>query len=164
MQRILTAQRGEPCHAVDVAADAEPPIARKYSGAVINRQTGQFDRKLRACAVGPELRVGTLPDDIQGTSRIVRGNEVVWSKPFLSGEANMSHWISNLEAHHFKYALFRQPGDVHVHMFGTATLSFADGIKTEPGDVFEIEESQFGLPLRNSVAWDAAETVTVTQL
>jgi hypothetical protein len=24
-------------------------------------------------------------------------------------------------------------------MFGTATLSFADGIKTEAGDVFEIE-------------------------
>ena len=76
----------------------------------------------------------------------------------------MSHTIANVESHHFKYALLRQPGDVHVHMFGTATLSFADGIKTEPGDVFEIEESQFGLPLRNSVAWDAAETVTVTQL
>ena len=42
----------------------------------------------------------------------------------------MSHTIANLEHHHFKYGLFRQPGDVHVHMFGTATLSFADGIKT----------------------------------
>ena len=30
-----------------------------------------------------------------------------------------------------------QSGDVHVHMFGTATLSFADGVRTEPGDVFE---------------------------
>lgn len=34
-------------------------------------------------------------------------------------------------------------------MFGTATLSFADGVKTEPGDVFEIEAAEFGLPLRN---------------
>ena len=41
----------------------------------------------------------------------------------------MSHHIANLEHHHFKYALFRRPGDVHVHFFGTATLSFSDGIK-----------------------------------
>ena len=34
----------------------------------------------------------------------------------------------------------------------------------EPGDVFEIEESQFGLPLRNAVAWDEASPVTVRQL
>ena len=61
----------------------------------------------------------------------------------------MSHSIANLEHHHFKYALFRQPGDVHVHFFGTATLSFADGITTEQGDVFEIEAPDFGLPLRN---------------
>ncbi len=34
-------------------------------------------------------------------------------------------------------------------MFGTATLSFADGIRTEAGDIFEIAAPQFGLPLRN---------------
>jgi hypothetical protein len=77
---------------------------------------------------------------------------VIWEKSFLSGEANMSHTIANLEHHHFKYALFRQPGDVHVHMFGTATLSFADGVRAEPGDIFEIEAADFGLPLRNSLA------------
>jgi hypothetical protein len=74
---------------------------------------------------------------------------VIWEKPFLSGEANMSHTFANLEHHHFKYELFRQPGDVHVHMFGTATLSFADGIKPEEGDVFEINCADFGLALRN---------------
>ena len=31
-------------------------------------------------------------------------------------------------------------------------MSFADGIKTEPGDMFEIEASPFGLPLRNPLA------------
>ena len=36
-------------------------------------------------------------------------------------------------------------------MFGTATLSFADGIKTQDGDIFEIEEAQFGAALRNPV-------------
>ena len=79
---------------------------------------------------------------------------MIFEKPFLSGEANMSHSIANLEHHHFKYGLFRHPGDVHVHMFGTATLSFADGIATQPGDEFEIEAADFGLPLRNRLAID----------
>ena len=89
--------------------------------------------KLRNASFGPEILVGELPDDIRGTSRILRAGKTLWEKPFLSGEANMSHTIANLEHHHFKYGLFRQPGDVHVHMFGTATLSFADGIRTEAG-------------------------------
>jgi len=120
--------------------------------------------KLRWCSIGPELRLGALPADVRGTSRILRDGKIVWEKPFLSGEDNMSHTIANLEYHHFKYPLFRQPGDVHIHMFGTATLSFADGIRTEPGDVFEISEPQFGLPLTNSVAWDKAEKVKVKAL
>lgn len=113
--------------------------------------------KLRPASFGPEILVGDLPTDIRGTSRVRRGGAVVFEKPFLSGEANMSHSFANLEHHHFKYALFRQPGDLHVHMFGTATLSFADGLKTEPGDVFEIEAAPFGLPLTNPLALDPAE-------
>jgi hypothetical protein len=105
--------------------------------------------KLRNASFGPEILIGPLPEDLRGTSRILRDGVTIWEKPFLSGEANMSHWIANLEHHHFKYGLFRQPGDVHVHMFGTATLSFADGIKTQAGDVFEIEAPAFGLPLLN---------------
>ena len=61
----------------------------------------------------------------------------------------MSHSLANLEWHQFKYAQFRRPGDVHVHFFGTATLSFSDGFRTEAGDEFEIEASPFTLPLRN---------------
>ena len=81
-----------------------------------------------------------------------RGNESVFDKPFLSGEDNMSHSIANLEAHHFKYAGFRRPGDVHVHFFGTATLSFSAGVKTQPGDVFEIDADAFVFPLRNGLS------------
>lgn len=110
--------------------------------------------KLRPASFGPEILVGDLPADVRGTSRIRRGGRVIWEKPFLSGEQNMSHSIANLEHHHFKYGLFRQPGDLHVHMFGTATLSFADGIRAEPGDVFEIEAPEFGLPLRNALSVD----------
>ena len=76
----------------------------------------------------------------------------------------MSHTIANLENHHFKYPLFCQPGDVHVHCFGTATLSFADKVITEVGDVFEIEAEAFGLRLRNRLAKAAAAPVKVVAL
>ena len=110
--------------------------------------------KLRPASLGPELLVGDLPADVQGMSRIRRGREIVWERPFLSGEQNMAHAIANLEAHHFKYAQFRRPGDAHVHFFGTATLSFVDGFRAQKGDVFEIESDAFGLPLRNRL-WRA---------
>ncbi|MBU3031116.1 AraD1 family protein [Paracoccus marinaquae] len=105
--------------------------------------------KLRPASFGPEMLLGDLPGHVEGASRVIRDGRVIWEKPFLSGEANMSHSLGNLEHHHFKYDLFRQPGDVHVHFFGTATLSFADGIATRPGDEFEIACDAFGLPLRN---------------
>lgn len=105
--------------------------------------------KLRPAAIGPELLTGELPPEVKGMSRILRDGEVIWEKPFLSGEQNMSHSIANLEHHHFKYDVCRTPGDIHVHFFGTATLSFADGIQTQEGDVFEIEAAPFLLPLRN---------------
>jgi hypothetical protein len=122
--------------------------------------------KLRVASYGPEILVGDLPADIRGTSRIRRNGAVIWEKPFLSGEANMSHTIANLEHHHFKYDIFRQPDDLHVHFFGTATLSVADGIKTQAGDVFEIESSTFGLPLINLLAFAPAQAgaQTVTAL
>jgi hypothetical protein len=107
--------------------------------------------KLRHCSYGPELLIGELPEHITGKSRIIRNNEVLWEKEFVSGESNMSHNIANLEHHHFKYTLFRQPGDVHVHFFGTSVLSFADNIKTLGGDIFEIEAEVFGKPLRNTL-------------
>ena len=131
-------------------------LANEFSDHVTERINYLYlaHSKLRPASIGPEILVGELPQDIRGESRIKRGGQVIWSKPFLSGEANMSHSFANLEHHHFKYAIFCQPGDVHVHMFGTATLSFADGIKPEVGDVFEIEAPAFGLPLRNPLSID----------
>ena len=141
-------------------------LANEFSDHVTERINYLYlaHSKLRACSFGPELRVGVLPDHIEGMSRILRDGQVLWEKPFLSGEDNMSHTIANLEYHHFKYGLFRQPGDVHVHMFGTATLSFADGISTRDNDVFEITESQFGLPLRNPVRTEVEKPVIVNGL
>jgi len=126
-------------------------LANEFSDHVTERTNYLYlaHSKLRCAALGPELLVGELPADIRGTSRITRDGRVIWEKPFLTGEANMSHHIRNLEHHHFKYGLFRRPGDLHIHFFGTATLSFADGIKARDGDVFEIEAPPFLLPLRN---------------
>jgi hypothetical protein len=126
-------------------------LANEFSDHVTERHNYLWlaHSKLRQAALGPELLVGAPPDHVEGMSRIRRGTAVVWEKSFLSGEANMSHSIRNLEWHHFKYSRFRRPGDVHVHFFGTATLSFSDGFRTEPGDEFEIEADPFRLPLRN---------------
>ncbi|RBP86112.1 hypothetical protein DFO80_1218 [Rhodobacter sp. 140A] len=129
-------------------------LANEFSDHVTERINYLFlaHSKLRPASFGPELRLGPLPAHVEGRSRILRGDAVIFDQPFLSGEENMSHTIANLEHHHFKYAPFRRPGDLHVHMFGTATLSFAAQLTARPGDVFEISSPQFGLPLRNPLA------------
>lgn len=128
-------------------------IGNEFSDHVMEKQNYLYlaHSKLRTCAFGPELRVGPLPGTVRGMSRIHRGGKVLWQKEFVSGEDNMSHSFRNLEHHHFKYSLFRRPGDLHVHFFGTATLSVADGIRPEAGDQFEISAEGFGKPLRNAL-------------
>ena len=142
-------------------------LANEFSDHVTERINYLYlaHSKLRPASFGPEILVGDLPADIRGASRIKRGGAVIWEKPFLSGEANMSHTYANLEHHHFKYDVFCTPGDLHVHMFGTATLSFADGIVPQAGDVFEIEVPAFGMALQNPLTVAPAQsTVTVTAL
>ena len=141
-------------------------LANEFSDHVTERHNYLWlaHSKLRQASLGPELLLGEPPADIRGTSRIVRDGKTLWEKPFLTGEANMSHSLANLEHHHFKYAAFRRPGDIHVHFFGTATLSCADGVQTQDGDVFEIEAAPFTLPLRNALATAPADTVTVKPL
>ncbi|WP_380778362.1 AraD1 family protein [Sphingomonas sp. R86520] len=141
-------------------------LANEFSDHVTERHNYLWlaHSKLRQAALGPELLTGSIPDHVEGMSRIHRDGELLWEKPFLSGEANMSHTIANLEAHHFKYALFRRPGDVHVHFFGTATLSFSEGVTTREGDIFEIEAAPFTLPLRNALAAASPVDVVVRPL
>jgi hypothetical protein len=132
-------------------------LGNEFSDHVTERQNYLYlaHSKLRPCSIGPEILLGELPKHVAGTSRILRNGKTIWEKPFLSGEDNMSHSIANLEEHHFKYRIFRQPGAAHVHFFGTATLSFGDGIRAQHGDIFEIEAPLFGRPLRNSLQTDA---------
>ncbi len=141
-------------------------LANEFSDHVIERENYLWlaHSKLRQAALGPELLLGALPDHISGVSRIRRDGEILFEQPFLSGEANMSHSLANLEYHHFKYAGFRRPGDVHVHFFGTATLSFSAGVRTQAGDVFEIEADAFTLPLVNPLQCAESEPVKIRPL
>jgi hypothetical protein len=141
-------------------------LGNEFSDHVVEKKNYLYlaHSKLRPCSIGPELLTGALPADVRGISRVARRGQLIWEKPFLSGEANMSHSIANLEYHHFKYPQHRKPGDVHVHFFGAATLSFADGVKCEPGDMFELEAEAFGRPLRNRLAIEKVGRVTVRVL
>jgi hypothetical protein len=142
-----------------VADDGTPcrlgfALANEFSDHVTERHNYLWlaHSKLRQASLGAELLLGPPPASIEGSSRILRDGRSVWEKPFLSGEANMSHSFANLEHHHFKYDQFRRPGDVHVHFFGTATLSFSDGVATREGDVFDIRAAPFTLPVSNPLA------------
>lgn len=141
-------------------------LANEFSDHVTERANYLWlaHSKLRQAALGPEIFVGLLPEHLEGKVRILRDGSVLWEKPFLSGEANMTHSFENLERHHFKYSMFRRPGDIHVHFFGTATLSFSDNIRAQPGDVFEIAAPPFRLPLRNVLAVDAGEEFAIRAL
>lgn len=154
-----------------VAPDGSPrrigfAISNEFADHVVERQNYLYGAhsKLRSCSIGPELLLGDLPADVRGHSRVLRDGKKLWEGEFFSGEANMSHSIANLEHHHFKYAMFRRPGDVHCHFFGAAVFSFAHGIRCRPGDVFEIDVPIFGAPLRNALAVAKADTSPVRAL
>jgi hypothetical protein len=105
--------------------------------------------KLRNCALGPELIIDPDFRDIPVEVKVERGGKQLWAKSFRTGEAAMCHSLQNIEHHHFKFAGHRRPGDVHVHFFGTASLSFGDGVRLQDGDVMQVAVVGFGRPLRN---------------
>lgn len=111
--------------------------------------------KLRTCALGPELVIsdGFSRDfrDVPGTATLERNGQTLWSQHISSGEANMVHTLENLEHHHFKYDQHRQPGDAHVHFFGTGGFSFGSGIKLEDGDDMAVTFEGYGRSLRNPI-------------
>lgn len=131
-------------------------LANEFSDHKLEQQNYLYlaHSKLRTCALGPELIVGAVFRDTRGTARIERGGRTLWTKPFVTGEENMSHTVANLEHHHFKYAAHRRPGDVHIHFFGADAFSFGDGVELADGDVMEIVLEGFGRALRNRVRLD----------
>jgi hypothetical protein len=107
--------------------------------------------KLRPCGLGPELVVSAEFGDVRGEVCIEREGACLWRQEIMSGEANMCHSLANLEHHHFKFAVHRQPGSVHVHFFGADALSFGKGIVLRDGDVAEVRFDGFGRALRNPI-------------
>src|ERR1700751_3261686 len=89
--------------------------------------------KLRDSSFGPELFIGELPSALQGVSRILRTGQII------------------------------RAGDLHIHFFGTSTLSFADGLSVQHGDEFEIDLPLFGRPLRNQVDFLAPEPLAIVE-
>jgi hypothetical protein len=139
-----------------IGSDRQPyrigfALGNEFSDHVTERQNYLWlaHSKLRSCSFGPELRLGEVPQNLEGVSRVLRHGKPIWEKPFLTGEENMCHTLANLEHHHFKYPQFRRAGDLHIHFFGTSTLSFADGVQAMENDEFEISVPAFGRPLRN---------------
>jgi hypothetical protein len=112
--------------------------------------------KLCTCALGPELVVDPEFQSVGVGVKVERSHEELWSAEFRTGEAEMCHSLQNLEHHHFKFEGHRRPGDVHVHFFGTDSLSFSSGIRMENGDVMEVRFEGFGRPLRNPIKTEAS--------
>ena len=142
-------------------------LGNEFADHIIERQNYLYlaHSKLRACSIGPELLLGPLPDSVPGEVRVRRGASVLWEAAFLTGEANMTHSLANMEHHLFKYDLFRRPGDVHCHFLGAPILSCAHGIQPQAGDRFEIESPLFARPLRNPLAEQGADhLITVAPL
>jgi len=141
-------------------------LGNEFSDHILERQNCLYlaHSKLRDCSIGPELLIGQLPESISGLVRLLRGDIEVWASTFLTGEANMSHSIANIEHHHFKYQRFRRPGDVHCHFLGAAVISFSSGVAARPGDVFEIWAPQFGRPLRNTLVGEAEGAPVAVQM
>jgi hypothetical protein len=107
--------------------------------------------KLRTCAIGPELVIDPDYSSVPGEVSIERDGVPMWSKEILTGDAAMSHTLENMEHHHFKHDVHRRPGDIHIHFFGAAVLSFGEGIELHDGDVMQVRFTGFGRPLRNPV-------------
>jgi len=151
-------EESEVASAYLIADDGRPwrvgfMIGNEFSDHLTERENYLYlaHSKLRQCGVGPELVVDLKFDDIRGRATVKRNGGSVWSRELATGERNMCHSLANLEHHHFKYAVHRRPGDVHIHFLGAGALSFADGVSLEAGDVVEIDIPALGRSLRSIV-------------
>ena len=130
--------------------------ANEFSDHLMEKQNYLYlaPSKLRHCAIGPELVVGTDFHSLEGTVKIVRKKTTLWSRNIRTGEGAMAHSLANLEHHHFKYQQHRLPGQLHIHFFGADAFSFGDNLKLQDGDEMSISFAGMGRPLANSLKTD----------
>lgn len=110
--------------------------------------------KLRSCAVGPELNTEFDFTALKMYCHVERNGETIYDSGELkTGEQFMCHSLANCEDHHFKYPQHRCPGDMHLHYFGSMTLSYHNrDWKYLSGDEITIAAPGFSAPLINSVS------------
>jgi len=113
--------------------------------------------KLRVCSVGPELITDCDFQAVTLGCTVRREGRVIYDSGTLrSGERHMCHSLANCEDHHFKYPQHRQPGDVHLHYFGTSKLSYGTRQWTyQEGDEVCIAAPDFGSSLVNPIRRNA---------
>jgi hypothetical protein len=135
-------------------------VGNEFSDHIFEKQNylNLAGSKLRTCALGPELIVDPDFDTVPGRASVERLGRIIWERDIATGEREMCHSITNIEHHHFKFEAHRRPGDVHVHYYGAHSLSFADGVRLEDGDVMTVQFAGFGRPLRNAVSIAAPMT------
>ena len=75
-----------------------------------------------------------------------------------NGEKHTDFRLEQIERHLFEFEPHRIPGDAHVHFLGGSVTSFGDGIVLKDGDEVVIQWDGFGLPLRNRIEREPAET------
>ena len=85
-------------------------------------------------------------------------NSAIWYKEIRTGEKHTAFRLEQIEQHHFEFDAHRIPGDVHVHFLGGSVSSFGDGVILAEGDEVVIQWEGFGLPLRNRIEREGAET------
>ena len=122
--------------------------------------------KLRTCPIGPELNTDWNFQEVTLRCTVTRGKQTLYdSGSLFSGERHMSHSLANLEDHHFKYPQHCQPGDVHLHFFGTSKLSFSTrDWKYADGDIVKVEAHGWSAPLTNSVQRSTDPITTPTRV
>ena len=122
--------------------------------------------KLRNCSVGPSINTSLNFSDVTIKCDITRDGSVIYSSGELkSGEEYMSHSLNNMEYHHFKYDIHRNPGDIHLHFFGTSQLSFSTRKwKFKPGDSISIYSDQFQGMLENTVEKSSEENFEIKKV
>lgn len=141
-------------------------MTNEFSDHVLEKENYLYlaHSKLRSCSMGPELVLDPAFRSVPGRVKVERDGAELWSQAIASGEEKMSHSLSNLEHHHFKYEAHRRPGDAHIYFFGADAFSFGAGITLQNGDVMEIAFDGFGRPLRNPIRIESEQEKLVDVL
>lgn len=121
--------------------------------------------KLRECSIGAEIIIGNHElDVVNGHVRIIRDDNIIWNKPFASGQKRMNFSMENLEHHVFQHTALRRPDSFYFHFLGADQISHSDDIRLQHDDEIVIEAEPFQFPLVNRLQFESEQRVYRTEL